>query len=72
MEHVIFLKECIEFESLQLLCRFTRDGTTFEKLYPKLANKGDTITIVKSNHGMVFGGYASVPWNNYGIHSNDP
>ena len=72
MEHVIFLKERIGFESLELLCRFTRDGTTFDKLYPKLAGIGDTITIVKSNHGMVFGGYASAPWNNECKQPKDP
>jgi hypothetical protein len=63
-EHVNFLRESVEFDSLELLYRFTTDGTTFDKLYPKIADKGDTIAIVKSNHGKVFGGYASIPWKN--------
>ena len=71
-EHVSFLKECIQFESLELLYRFTRDGTTFDKFKPKIIDIGDTITIVKSNHGKVFGGYASIAWKNSGSHMKDP
>ena len=71
-ENVSFLRESVEFESLELLYRFTRDGTTFDKLYPKIADKGDTITIVKSNHGKVFGGYASIPWKNVATTMKDP
>lgn len=56
------MKESTQFDSLKLLYRFTKDGPTFDKVYPKIADKKDTLTIVKSNYGKVFGGYASIPW----------
>ena len=66
------MRESVEFESLELLYRFTRDGTTFANLFPKIADKEDTITIVKSNHGKVFGGYASIAWKNKALNMKDP
>ena len=41
-------------------------------MMPKIVDKGETLTIVKSNFGKVFGGYTEIPWKNVSLHVKDP
>jgi len=48
-----------EFE---LLYRGTRDGFQASKFHEKCDKAKPTITIIKSNHGKIFGGYNDLTW----------
>lgn len=39
------------------------DGRTLKSFYSKVANKGWTITIVKTQSNKVFGGFTQAEWN---------
>lgn len=45
-----------------LLFRASKDGFNQGALAKKWNNKGDTLMLVKSNLGHVFGGYTNIPW----------
>ena len=67
------LLELIGFEEKKftLLWRGTRDGfeaATFHRLCDGRAN---TLTLIKSTEGAVFGGYTSVPWDQGGYYQHD-
>ena len=58
-------------KNLTLLWRGTRDGfkaTTFHRLCDGRAN---TLTLIKSTEGSVFGGYTSVQWDQGGYYQHD-
>ena len=42
----------------ELLYRGSRDGWTSE-----CDNQGETLVVIKSEYGYVFGGYANKPWD---------
>ena len=46
-----------------MLYRATRDGNSAESFHRKCDNIGGTLTIVKTNKGMRFGGYTEKTWN---------
>jgi len=48
---------------LNLLYRGSRDGMTVDAFHKKCDNHTATLTIAKSNHGKVFGGYSDQTWN---------
>jgi hypothetical protein len=61
----------IKARFFSLLWRGTRDGfeaSTFHKLCDA---KSNTLTVVKSTEGCIFGGYASLPWANIGGYKTD-
>jgi len=39
------------------------DGNTAEAFHKKCDDQGETVTLVKSSNGHVFGGFSSVPWS---------
>ena len=47
----------------KLLYRASRDGDKASIFHLKCDGKGATITIIKSDKGLRFGGYTSIPWN---------
>ena len=47
----------------KLLYRASRDGDKVSIFHQKCDGKGATITIIKSDKGLRFGGYTSIPWN---------
>ena len=49
---------------MKLIYRGTRDGSNV--FHNKCDNKGETITLIKSEKGNIFGGYASIPWTSPG------
>jgi hypothetical protein len=40
-------------------------------MMPKIVDKGETLTIVKSNFGKVFGGYTAIPWKDSHLYVRD-
>ena len=63
-EFVQQLKEWIGFQKIELLFRASRDGLTHKNFYEKCNEKGPTVVLVENKKGNIFGGYASVSWNN--------
>ncbi len=49
-------------KSMELLYRGTRDGMSGNIFHNKCNNKGPTISLIKSDKGYIFGGYASIDW----------
>ena len=58
------LKEWISFKKVELLFRASRDALTHNNFYSKCNDQGPTIVLIKNKKGNIFGGYASVSWNN--------
>jgi hypothetical protein len=48
---------------LELLYRASRDGFKAADFHRLCDNKGATVTVIRSNEGYVFGGYADQSWN---------
>ncbi|EFC38782.1 predicted protein [Naegleria gruberi] len=48
--------------TIELLYRATRDGFSAKNFHEKCDNKGPTLSLIKSEHGNIFGGYTSVSW----------
>ena len=49
-------------KALKLLYRASQNDYSANRFHKLCDNKGPTITIIKSNWGNIFGGYASMPW----------
>jgi len=45
-----------------LILRGTDDGFEAEAFHNKCDNQGETLTIIKSGMGKIFGGYTDIPW----------
>ena len=45
-----------------LIFRGTDDGFEAEAFHKKCDNQGETLTIIKSGMGKIFGGYTDIPW----------
>ena len=60
---------CKEFE---LIYRGTRDGSKSEKFHELCDNKGPTLALYKNEKGNIFGGYASISWQNSGEYKSAP
>ena len=64
-----FLKKIYEwsgYKRMELLYRGTKDGVMAENFHKKCDNQGPTICLYKNNKGNIFGGYASISWENSG------
>jgi hypothetical protein len=46
----------------KLCFRASKDGFSASAFHSKCDNKGPTLTVVKSRHGFLFGGYTSISW----------
>ena len=51
-----------ESKSFLLLWRGTRDGFKVSTFHKLCDGKANILTLIKSAHGHIFGGYASMPW----------
>ena len=63
------LEEFLERKiSLELKYRGSRDGFHYEKRMPLVKDLSDLITIIKSEHNKIFGGYVKKPldYHSYG------
>ena len=64
-----FLQKIYEwcgYKNMELLYRGTKDGATANIFHEKCDNQGPTICLYKNNKGNIFGGYASISWENSG------
>ena len=52
------------YNRMELLYRGSRDGSTSKDFHDKCDNKGPTICLYKNDKDYIFGGYASISWNN--------
>jgi len=55
-----------------LIYRASQDGFEASKFHTKCDNKPNTLIIVKSTDGNVFGGYTEQTWNHTGNYKADP
>jgi hypothetical protein len=55
-----------------LLWRGSRDGYTVATFQARCTNKGPTLSIIKSSHGKVCGGYTALPWKKIKEWGSDP
>jgi len=53
---------------LELIFRGSRDGFTTTAFHNKANNQGDTVTLVRTTNGKVFGGYTNIPWTSSGYY----
>eukprot|EP01084_Bolivina_argentea_P140209 246568_1 len=56
------LAKISNIKRFNLLFRATEHGFKAKDFHNKCDNDGQTITIIKSNFGNIFGGYTTVPW----------
>jgi hypothetical protein len=56
----------------KLLYRGSRDGFTSRAFHSRCDEIIDTVTIIKSDNGNIFGGFASFPWNSANAYYDDP
>ncbi len=65
------LSEWCKFKKIELIFRGSRDGMTANNFHNKCDKQGETITLIKSDKGYIFGGYTSFPWSgDYFYHSS--
>ena len=55
----------------KLLYRATKDGDSASIFHNKCDNIRDTLTLVKTTKGFIFGGYTSETWNKSGYQKDD-
>ena len=58
--------------SFELLYRASRDGDSASKFHELCDGKGPTIIFVKNEDDMRYGGYTSIPWNDFNEYESDP
>lgn len=75
-EQMMQLMKLCEFPTFQiwkLLYRATKDGFGASDFHSKCDNKENTLVIIKSTNGNVFGGYTKQSWSNtYSGNKDDP
>ena len=50
------------YTKMELLYRGSRDGMNADSFHSKCDNKDKTIVLIHNDKGCIFGGYASIPW----------
>ena len=59
-------------KKFELIYRGTRDGSSSEKFHELCDNQGPTIVLYKNEKDNIFGGYASISWQNKGEKKSAP
>lgn len=59
-------------QEFRLLYRASRDGFETSSFHSKCDQKSNTITIIQTTKGWVFGGYTQASWSNTNQHVPDP
>jgi len=68
-EQTVLLMQTCHFslnQKCQLLYRATRDGFRAADFHSKCDNQSNTLVLIKSTNGHVFGGYTEQDWSGYG------
>ena len=71
-KHLISLCEFSDQQRWKLLYRATRDGFSAENFHSKCDGKSNTLTVIRTKLGYVFGGFTTKPWSIIGKYANDP
>jgi len=72
VKDLISLCEFAVDQTWNLIYKATQDGFEAAKFHAKCDNKPNTLTVIKSTNGNVFGGYTEQTWNGLGIYKDDP
>ena len=59
-------------KEFELLYRASRDGFEASSFHEKCDNNSNTLTIIKTTSGCIFGGYAEVAWDSSNKYKADP
>ena len=70
--YIKILSDWTNCKNVELIYRGTRDGSQCEKFHELCDNKGPTIVLYKNEKGNIFGGYASISWQNSGEFKSAP
>ena len=65
-DYIKILSDWTNCKKVELIYRGTRDGSQSEKFHELCDNQGPTIVLYKNEKGNIFGGYASISWQNSG------
>jgi hypothetical protein len=57
---------------LNLLYRGSRDGFSANNFHVKCDGSSNTLTVIKSTQGNIFGGYTTLAWDQSSSYKNDP
>ena len=71
-DYIKILSEWTNCKKVELIYRGNRDGSQSEKFHELCDNKGPTIVLYKNEKGNIFGGYASISWQNRGDFKSAP
>ena len=74
-QNKLAIKELCGFPStkkLKLQYRASRDGFSAQNFHNKCDGIANTLTVIKSEHGNIFGGFTEKAWNSYYKNSLDP
>jgi len=55
----------------ELVYKATKDGFTCNAFHQKCNNKGETVAVIQSTNGNIFGGYTPLSWQDTGSYTND-
>eukprot|EP01125_Pyxidicula_operculata_P001427 TRINITY_DN1131_c0_g1_i6.p1 TRINITY_DN1131_c0_g1~~TRINITY_DN1131_c0_g1_i6.p1 ORF type:complete len:448 (-),score=126.73 TRINITY_DN1131_c0_g1_i6:194-1537(-) len=70
-DYIKHLSDWIPNKSFNLLYRGSRDGFGAQHFHSKCDNKGETLTIIKSTGGWLFGGYTPIQWTSRQKYASD-
>ena len=59
-------------KQFKLLYRATRDGFAASSFHAKCDQQPNTLTVIKTTNGFIFGGYTAVAWDSTSRHKIDP
>ena len=77
-QNLIFIEKEIEKQlkknviSYDLIYKATRDGDKSENFHSKCDSVENTLVIIKTTLGKIFGGFTTKLWNHKANHTNDP
>lgn len=55
----------------RLIYKASKDGFSSQNFHNFCDNQGETITVIKSSNGYIFGGYNPVNWTSSSVYTND-
>jgi hypothetical protein len=55
-----------------LLYRGSRDGFQASDVHSKCDNESNSVTLIETTKGFIFGGFTPIPWDSSGTNKSDP
>ena len=72
IKNLIALCVLPDFQKWNLIYRASQDGFEAVSFHAKCDSKPNTLVIIQSTNGNIFGGYTEQTWNHTGAHKVDP